>query len=40
MSFLAGSVIGFASPTLAELTQLQDEELKFDTTLSDIFGVV
>ncbi len=39
MAFLAGSVIGFASPTLVELTQLQDEELKFDTTLADIYGV-
>ncbi len=39
MTFIAGSINGFTSPALVELTQLQDEELKFDTTLSDIFGV-
>ncbi len=39
MTFLAGSVNGFTSPALLELTQHEDEDYKFDTTLSDVFGV-
>ncbi len=39
MTFLGGLVNGFASPTLVELTHLEDERLRFNTTYSDIFGV-
>ena len=39
MSAVAGSVAGYVSPTLLELSQLEDTNFKFDATLSDIFGV-
>lgn len=39
MAFLVGTTLAYSSPALLELAQLQDAEFRFDTRLSDIFGV-
>ena len=39
LSLLLGATLAFSSPVLVELTQLEDTEFRFDTLLSDIFGV-
>lgn len=39
LSLLVGASIAFSSPVLVELTQLQDPDFRFNTQLSDIFGV-
>ena len=38
-SVLIGNTIGFSSPALLELQQLEDPELQLNTELSDLFGV-
>ena len=39
LSYVAGIAFGFSSPTLLELSLLDEEEKRFDSTISDIFGV-
>ena len=39
LSFNLGSSLTFSSPALLELTQLQNPSFRFDTTLTNIFGV-
>lgn len=38
-SLLVGATLTFSSPTLVELTQLDDPDFRFGALLSDIFGV-
>ena len=39
MSVLGGTVLTYSSPTLLELRELPDPDLRFNTQLSEIFGV-
>ena len=39
LSLIGGFTMGFSSPTLIELAKLEDPELRFGNTLSDVFGV-
>ena len=39
LSLLVGATLTYSSPVLVELTQLRDPDLRFNTLLSDIFGV-
>ena len=39
LSLIGGFTLGYSSPTLIELANLEDPELRFGNTLSDVFGV-
>ena len=39
LSFLVGITLAYSSPALLELTQLEHQDFRFGSTLSDIFGV-
>ena len=39
LSFLVGITLSYSSPALLELTQLENQDFRFGSTLSDIFGV-
>jgi len=39
LSLITGFTMGYSSPTLIELAKLKDPDLRFGSTLSDIYGV-
>ncbi len=39
LTLLVGATLAFSSPVLLELTQLSDPDFRFNTRLSNLFGV-